>query len=465
MSDQGLTGVSTLGRHLLDSEEWLIQRVLEYARRQGYTRYTSTLEEAWRLSIQELTTSVVQALEGDPALTEFAPDETFEDDPMSTFAVAEADRHRQRGIRLSMFLGLFKYYRQAYLDRVDDVTPLDLDPARTRHAVTRAFDRLEIAFCSAWAALPQDRQMAELEQANRLMTNEKNRLLTVTESLGSPVILLDTAGRVSYLNRDAAPMLGLPDRPGSYYYRQGPLELEVPDWLAVLVERAKTQRTALDHVHGDGDMERTFAVHVHPMLDVSDKFQGTVVVLHDITSQHRAEAELAEKASVLEKLSLTDPLTGLLNRRGLMAAGQAQVAAARRFSRCLHVLFGDVDHLKRINDRHGHAVGDAALVAVASALQRVVRAADIVARVGGDEFVVLLPDSEELTRDLLSQRLRDQLGGQASGLAQDLTLSFSTGWVRFDPSVHPTFDRLLSDADESMYQAKRRRGGAPTQSS
>ena len=102
-----------LTQWILSGEDWLMGRILHYAKRQGYSRYTSTLEEAWRISIHELSAALVRAVDGYPDVIEFEADETFDGDPICEFALLEADRHRQRGIPLTMFLGLFKYYRQA----------------------------------------------------------------------------------------------------------------------------------------------------------------------------------------------------------------------------------------------------------------------------------------------------------------------------------------------------------------
>jgi diguanylate cyclase (GGDEF)-like protein len=448
-----------LDRWFLAGEDWLIRRVLEYAKRQGYTRYTSTLEEAWRLSIRELTATLGQALASERDLAEFHPDESFADDPISAFAVLEADRHRERGIELKMFLGLFKYYRQAYLDRLMEAD-LALDESRAAlQWVTRIFDRLEIAFCSAWADLDSDAQLLDLQQSNRAMTNEKNRFLTVTESLASPVILLDPRHRVSYVNLAAATLLGLPERPGTFYYHEGGLDLAVPGWLAAMLEQAEGSEAEWrgEHITGTHSGSRAFQVLIRPMLDVSDKFQGTVVILHDITALRRAESELALRASDLERLSHTDSLTGLLNRRGLQSAAGPALEQARRSGSPLSVLYGDVDDLKAINDRFGHAVGDQVLIALASALRHSVRAADLIARVGGDEMVIVLPDSADLDAGLIEQRLHDHLARVLSELDHDVTVRVSLGWVGFRPQRHATLADLLEEADQAMYRSKQDR--------
>ena len=139
-----------------------MERILHYARRQDYTRYTSTLAEAWRASIQGLTESVRKATEAFDAPPEFEPDKRYMEDPVSAFGVLEARRHRTRGITLAMFLGLFKYYRQAYLDCLDELPDARHDLPLLRRYIRRVFDLVEISYCQEWASVEGGEQLAEL---------------------------------------------------------------------------------------------------------------------------------------------------------------------------------------------------------------------------------------------------------------------------------------------------------------
>ncbi len=438
-------------------EDWLIGRIIAYAKRQNFTRYTSTLEEAWRVSIHDLSEALITALETPLESTEFTSTETFTDDPMSAFAVLEAERHRRRGTELRMFLGLFKYYRQTYVDWLREAQwPADFED-RAVAFVGRLFDRWEIAFCSAWAPLGGDTLLGELQESNRAITNEKNLFLTVAESLGSPVILLDETDRMTYANRAAAPILGLPHRPGTFYYRAESAAVSVPGWLTELVRSAARHELNSEQVLELAGNETYFGVHLRPMLDVSDKFRGTVVILHDITALHRAEAALTERAQHHERLAVTDPLTGALNRRGLQILADKQVAMAIRNDRPLTVLFLDVDDLKVINDRFGHSVGDATLAAVATALERSFRVSDVIARVGGDEFVVLLPDRSAVDASAIVDRVVENLKTTIADACLEIDVGFSTGWAQFDPERHGDFEELMGEADAAMYSSKRRR--------
>ncbi|MDO9632652.1 MAG: PAS domain-containing sensor histidine kinase, partial [Humidesulfovibrio sp.] len=149
------------------SEDWLMERVLSYAQARGYTKYTTTLKEAWRLSINGLSEALLRALTGTPEAMELGAEDTYGDDPASAFAVAEARLHRIRGISLGMFLGLLKYYRQSYLDLVDKADLAGEARLQAKHYLERFFDRVEVAIASVWSSLSVLGKQIELRDANR----------------------------------------------------------------------------------------------------------------------------------------------------------------------------------------------------------------------------------------------------------------------------------------------------------
>jgi diguanylate cyclase (GGDEF)-like protein len=156
----------------------------------------------------------------------------------------------------------------------------------------------------------------------------------------------------------------------------------------------------------------------------------------------------------LEHQSHTDVLTGLLNRRALQAAAAREIALARRRNTPLALLLLDLDYFKAINDRHGHNGGDAALTAAAACLTANLRHVDLVARIGGEEFVALLPNSELDQALTTAERLRIQievLTVEHLRLAIPLTASF--GATQLQPG-DTAIDDLLRRADQALYQAK-----------
>ncbi|EED30500.1 sensory box histidine kinase [gamma proteobacterium NOR5-3] len=212
---------SSVSKILLEGEQWLMERVLHYAKQQSYTPYTSTLICAWQLSVAGLSAALVETLEGaENPVIEFTANERYADNSIADFAVEEALKHRERGVNLGMFLGLFKYYRQAYLDLVEQQVEPHHDRAEARHIIHRCFDLFEIALVTRWNASPLDAVIDELSKANREITNEKNFYLTAYESLIDPAFLIDEELRLINLNGAAMSMLsGTLTASGELYYR------------------------------------------------------------------------------------------------------------------------------------------------------------------------------------------------------------------------------------------------------
>ena len=154
-------------------------------------------------------------------------------------------------------------------------------------------------------------------------------------------------------------------------------------------------------------------------------------------------------------LSLTDELTGLYNRRRFFILTEQCLKVAVRTKKRPLLLFIDMDNLKWINDHYGHNEGDQALIGLADILKKTFRESDIIARIGGDEFVVLLESTDENSETLLT-RLHENVKNYNVKRSQ-YTLSVSLGTAQFDPEYPISIDELLSKADALMYAQKRRR--------
>jgi len=152
-------------------------------------------------------------------------------------------------------------------------------------------------------------------------------------------------------------------------------------------------------------------------------------------------------------LSLTDELTGLCNRRRFFVLTEQCLKVAVRTKKRPLLLFIDMDDLKGINDRYGHNKGDQALIDLANILKRTFRESDIIARIGGDEFVVLLESTDENSEALIT-RLHENVKDYNAQRSQR-KLSISLGTAQFDPEYPIPIDELLSKADALMYAQKR----------
>ena len=159
----------------------------------------------------------------------------------------------------------------------------------------------------------------------------------------------------------------------------------------------------------------------------------------------------------LRELALVDELTGLHNRRGFFLLAEKQLQIARRSGRPDLLLFADLDGMKEINDRLGHDAGDAALRRTAAVLRDSFRSSDILARFGGDEFLVLCPSTGPESATSLVEGLERHVGDANAGAAVPWHLSLSVGTAAFDPDRPVTLTELVREADAAMYAAKQKK--------
>jgi len=168
--------------------------------------------------------------------------------------------------------------------------------------------------------------------------------------------------------------------------------------------------------------------------------------------------EVQEKqahAETMYRLAMFDPLTGLYNRRFAEPCIEAEVLRSRRNGTPLTLLMLDLDGFKEINDRYGHAAGDVALQAVAERLRKAVRGSDLAARMGGDEFLLLLPECDLGQLWHVLARLTPfeiEVGGQK------IPVTFSAGWKQCESGE--SYKELLEGADRALYEKKRTSGSS-----
>ncbi len=163
---------------------------------------------------------------------------------------------------------------------------------------------------------------------------------------------------------------------------------------------------------------------------------------------------LQNDADRLAELAHTDPLTGLANRRHLIEQLEREFARARRYHRPLSLIYLDLDGFKAINDRHGHMVGDQVLQGAARSMRAVLRSTDLLARIGGDEFAVLLPETNLDGAHNVALKLRRALAAYSSQLDPLIPpLTFCAGTSQLRPG-DAAVDDILQRADSAMYLAK-----------
>ena len=235
--------------------------------------------------------------------------------------------------------------------------------------------------------------------------------------------------------------------------------------------RAGDGSRALDRVLAELDrfeqVERDLLGHRRRLREqtmrVARRYEGLLGIAGAVLLAVGAWASLALRKSLtreeairreMEKCAATDELTGLANRRETLAALDRHMAATRRHGRPLSLAILDIDHFKRVNDTHGHPAGDEVIRRVAQLAVEVMREEDLVGRLGGEEFVVVLPDTEADAAMKATDRLRAILASTTVllGQGQSLQITLSAGVAQ----MHPGDDRtkLVGRADEAFYRAK-----------
>jgi diguanylate cyclase (GGDEF)-like protein len=196
-------------------------------------------------------------------------------------------------------------------------------------------------------------------------------------------------------------------------------------------------------------------------IKVSDAVFGLIVLIivfnvYTIYQQvliKRLRRQLAEKhghSEILRNLAMVDPLTGLYNRRFAMQRLASEVARSERRGHPLTVLTLDLNEFKQINDIHGHPAGDQVLQEFAAHLNRVIRGSDLAVRLGGDEFLVLLPECTLEQLELVLERLGSL---QVDWQGHKISVTFSAGWRQYALGDRP--EELLAQADRALYASKR----------
>ncbi len=222
--------------------------------------------------------------------------------------------------------------------------------------------------------------------------------------------------------------------------------------LAGLYERQQEQVTQLERLTSISDGYQT--VLQKRYLSLTERHQKQLRQLQKIVriSDHYQHI-LQDLNESLKIASTQDPLTGLFNRRLMLTRLQNEAALAKRRQKPFSILLIDVDFFKNVNDDFGHTTGDAVLVQIANALTTALRESDVCARWGGEEFLVLLPDTREAGGEEIAQRLRRSINTlKVPDLPADRVLTISIGLAEHHPTE--SLESTIKRADAALYKAK-----------
>ncbi|WP_417346685.1 diguanylate cyclase [Ferrimonas sp.] len=274
---------------------------------------------------------------------------------------------------------------------------------------------------------------------------QQQRLMQILDHAGAHIYTKDRHQHYTYANKPCLELFQIdesqiPDFSDSHYF---PIEtqqqLKEID-MKVLGGQANQEEVIVEREFGKPTV---YLETKHPLRDEDGKINELVGISTDVTELWRLKKALEMQANI-------DPLTGIANRLKLDATFQTEIDRARRYQTPLCILLGDVDHFKEVNDRFGHQVGDRVLITIAELIQSSLRSSDYAGRWGGEEFLIICPQTELNQATKLAERIRHQVEAHQFETSRKLSISFGVASFSDADSV----SSLTTKADRALYQAK-----------
>lgn len=292
------------------------------------------------------------------------------------------------------------------------------------------------------------------------MSLDSDQMLAVLDALPDPVFVLDPNGRYLDLYGYADPdyyhdghdLVGkrvhevMPFEPAQWILQQITRALREQRLIKVEYPLAATQVKGLEQQPGPDGM-LWFEGHIQPFPGLIEGEKAVIWVARNITARKELEAELLEA-------SQTDPLTRVSNRRKLMETLEKQYAIFRRYHNPTSLIMLDIDHFKQLNDRFGHLAGDSILRNLCDSCRRILRENDLLARFGGEEFVIVLPNTRSPQALSTAERIRTEVPAAVAlknGQEKAFTLSLGVSEINLQ-DTH--FEQVLKRVDTALYKAK-----------
>lgn len=292
----------------------------------------------------------------------------------------------------------------------------------------------------------------QLDITDRHRSEERNRLLyAALEAAASAIVITGPDAVIEWANPAFTTLTGYSrdealGRKPEELVHSGRQDAAFYRALWDTILRGEVWRGELVNKRKDGQLYHE-ALTITPVRDRSGRLAHFVAFKEDISQRKRQEDEL-------KRLANTDPLTGVCNRRAFMAHLSAELARVQRYGHSAAVLMLDLDHFKTVNDRYGHAAGDAVLQRFTELTAALLRQTDILGRLGGEEFAVLLPQTDEAGACGLAERIRVRVASQPidyDGRTIPITVSIGVALLEV---TDPRADMVLIRADQALYRAK-----------
>ena len=293
-----------------------------------------------------------------------------------------------------------------------------------------------VAVCSIWYSW---RRVKEIKQSEELVKINEAKYRSLVDSIDDSIYVVDRDCRYLFINTKHLIRMGV-EKNQVIGRRYGDFHsIDHTEWFSKKIGDIFKTGEPEHHEYRNG--HSCFLQTFSPVQNRNNLTIAVTIVSKDITAYKLAEKDL-------RNLSMTDELTGLYNRRGFLELARQQLRLADRERRGFFLFYADLNGLKAINDRYGHNSGDLALNNTARTLIRTFRKSDIIARFGGDEFVILGEETPETDVEMITLRLQKNLDA--------FNLSLSLGIVRYNPDQPCSLDQLIFKADALMYEEKRK---------
>jgi diguanylate cyclase (GGDEF)-like protein len=331
------------------------------------------------------------------------------------------------------------------LQRVRDGVTTPIDLRRTNGEIVRM----------ECAVLPDGGRMLSYTNVTDIVrhSDELERLRYALDNVSEGVVLLDADLNAQFMNKKMRTFWGVTDEQAASHPPYASLIANGPSARdrgmtqeqleAFFAGRVAAVRAGSERVR---DLKTTDGRHIRAHCDITQN-DGRMLTYCDVT-------DLVRNAEQLERHATTDSMTGLFNRSHFLDQADAEWSRFQRYQRPLSMLMVDIDHFKQVNDRYGHAVGDETIVAVAGACAKGKRQSDIVGRFGGEEFAILLPETDLAQATIVADRLCKAIAEHVMMAHKvQFKVTASIGIAAASVSMSG-LDVLMRAADQALYQAK-----------
>jgi diguanylate cyclase (GGDEF)-like protein/PAS domain S-box-containing protein len=292
------------------------------------------------------------------------------------------------------------------------------------------------------------KDITEYKKIEQSLKDGEEKYRSLVESTNDSIYVVDSNYKYLFMNKKHIVRMGFS---GNEYLGQEYSKFHTPEETEIFTAKVNTvfdSGESITHEYKSKKDGRYFLLTLSPIKKDDAKVNAVTVISKDVTDYKIIEEKLHD-------LSLTDELTGLYNRRGFFAVAGQFLKLARRQKEGTFMLYADIDNLKEINDTFGHKEGDLVLIETANILKRNYRESDVIARIGGDEFVIIPFGTAKDNIGIITSRFEKSIEAYNAKSNREYSLSLSYGLAYYDPEKPCSLDELLIQADNTMYEHKK----------